>query len=302
MRMHVNIIPNFHPKVKFVLVLQCCNNEKKLKKTSKYDIIKLLIAEAIDEKTYHKTGGIKLTDGTITKIPQGYKMQKGVIYRISDGSSIQWIPIEPFLVSTQSQQKPKGFSDPDRIADNALAKAKQKGGFLITSFNLAKKKNSNEIVSRRGLCPLYNLDFFKAKQMAENFEPGRSYLPFGWQIDAINAWLIESGAKEYSEVYENSSSWGNYADARSLIIASGMQTTGSQSLWQANGLWDWAGNVPEWTQELFEDSVCGIQDARVLRGGSFLDKGFEAPAGVRIAYSPWYADGYNGCRAVIDAE
>ena len=64
-----------------------------------------------------------------TKIPQGYKqIEKGLMYRITDASSIQWIPIEPFLLS-QLQQKPKGFSDPDLIADNALAKAKQKGGF-----------------------------------------------------------------------------------------------------------------------------------------------------------------------------
>ena len=68
---------------------------------------------------------------------------------------------------------------------------------------------------------------------------------YGNQWDRVLNWLVETGAKEQDEVYSNSSSWGNYSEDYSGTP----QAAGSNPAWQANNIYDLAGNYFDWTQE-----------------------------------------------------
>ena len=85
---------------------------------------------------------------------------------------------------------------------------------------------------------------------------------YGNQWDRVLNWLVETGAKEQDEVYSNSSSWGNYNDStgEAATDSGRTQTSGKNEAWQANNIYDLAGNYEEWTQE------ARLTDGRVYRG------------------------------------
>ena len=74
---------------------------------------------------------------------------------------------------------------------------------------------------------------------------------YGNQWDEVMSWLISTGAKKEAEVNEDSSTWGNYSDSKGeASIGSGtIQISGYNEAWQANNIYDLAGNCFEYTTE-----------------------------------------------------
>ena len=133
----------------------------------------------------------------------------------------------------------------------------EKGGTVITSQNW------------------YNLK--KACTNVVSTEYAQSTMVYGNQWDEVMAWLIATGDKTETQINENSADWGNYYDSTGTASTNSgsPQTAGKNEAWQANNIYDLAGNCSEWTQEAYDT------DLRVDRGGYYDNPGSFRPASDR---------------------
>ena len=145
---------------------------------------------------------------------------------------------------------------------------KKYGGFYIGRYEISGSVESPTVVQGGTVLTAddesagnwYNLK--KACNNVVNNEKVKSEMIYGNQWDRVMNWLVETGAKEQDEVYSDSTSWGNYEDStgEAATDSGSKQTSGKNEAWQANNIYDLAGNYREWTQEALSTNV------RVSRG------------------------------------
>ena len=143
---------------------------------------------------------------------------------------------------------------------------KKYGGFYIGRYEISGSVESPTVVKGGTVLNAsvagnwYNLK--KACNNVVKNEYVKSEMIYGNQWDRVLNWLVETGAKEQDEVYSNSNSWGNYSDStgEAATDSGSPQTSRKNEAWQANNIYDLAGNYIEWTQEA---SYAGN---RILRG------------------------------------
>ena len=136
--------------------------------------------------------------------------------------------------------------------------------------------------------------------------------------DETLQWLVDSGAKTsdgteitYELVGDDSTLWGNYYNSTFNYIPEGATEpnptskhegevydmfiipTGSSEYTKVNNIYDMAGNVYDWTLEVFS-TFC-----RVLRGGIYNFYGYNYPAASRYYYNPTTSIFNNGCRTLL---
>ena len=124
----------------------------------------------------------------------------------------------------------------------------------------------------------------------------QSTMIYGNQWDEVMSWLktTEFGS-DSSKVDSDSSSWGNYSTSTgAAATGSGTKrTSGYNEAWQANNIYDLAGNYTEWTQ-----GANGIR-VRVHRGGRCYDDGSSYPASDRNNHVPNYSGGGYSSRPAL---
>ena len=104
--------------------------------------------------------------------------------------------------------------------------------------------------------------------------------------EALNGELLEQ-----FESVKDSTEWGNHWNTENSPKK--VVETGSREEWCANNIYDFAGNVDEWTQEQNKSS------RRVTRGGDYNFFGNDYPVAYRNYCNPY--DGYDntGFRATL---
>ena len=138
-----------------------------------------------------------------------------------------------------------------------------KGGTVITDQNWYNLKAAcTKIINNSG------------KQESEII--AKTTMIYVNQWDEVCNWLSGAGYD-----IENSTSWGNYSD-NTEEGAGTKQTAGYKESWQANNIYDFAGNCAEWTQEAFNTY------SRVIRGGRYYSSGSYSPASYRSHNHPLY--------------
>ena len=187
--------------------------------------------------------------------------------------------------------------------DNMIKSVKEYGGFFIGRYetgNLSK----DEFVIELGNTDIggqywYTLYKKSKKLKNENLNVETGML-WGSQWDRTLMWLIESGAKNKSEIAD-SINWGNYKntelkyknnDGNEETKNSGTGKTiptGSSQYTRANNIYDLAGNNYEWTMELNYN--------KIYRGGVYYIN-----TGVSYRQN-YYSINYKyndlGCRAML---
>ena len=238
-------------------------------------------------------------------IPEGYKHICGewnngfVIERFFDGSQFVWIPVgslnsngtlngENFLdkFGRRIYKWYHEFSDDsfnEFLYGDLLAQAKsvsKYGGFYISRYNISKS-SAGKPQSVKGAMPWVNIDFHYADifaSMIEENETVKSHLIFGAEYDSVLEWFIETKAKTLIEIAEDSTGWGNHRNTENS--PGRLVETGSREEWCVNNIYDFAGNVNEWTQEMFESSDY------VIRGGNYKNDGSKCPVAHRFSSDP----------------
>ena len=106
----------------------------------------------------------------------------------------------------------------------------------------------------------------------------QSTMIYGNQWDEVMSWLKTTEfASDPSKVDSDSRSWGNYSNSTGTAAnGSGeKRPAGYNEAWQANNIYDLAGNCTEKTQE------ANVINGRVDRGGNYLSYGSSYPASDR---------------------
>ena len=192
---------------------------------------------------------------TVSGIPEENTVCNGmVIYRIPSQETVDWSDSRIQEIYDQFVYVPE---------------FRGKGDFYISRYDICLG-----VKSVKGQYPLVNIDFLDAREIGERYNE-ISYLPFGGEYEAISRWLRREGVKTRKELEEDSSEWGIYLNTVGTYPL--LAKTGSREKYYVNNIADLAGNVKEWTQEVFEDWG-EYGEYRLVRGGGFSDRGDEYPA------------------------
>ena len=250
-------------------------------------------------------------------IPEGYKHVCGewnngfVIERCSDGNQFVWIPVgsldsngtldgEHFSEKfgrrnyMNNEFSDVGFHEAlnDELLEQ-LESVKKYGGFYISRYNISKSSEGKP-QSVKGVMPWVNINFDDAKKIASTIEDNevvKSHLTFGAEYDSVLEWFIKTGVKTLAEIAKDSTEWGNHWNTENSPKK--VVETGSREEWCANNIYDFAGNVDEWTQEQNESSY------RVIRGGLCNNCGYNFPVAYRNYFIPYYHYDCTGFRATL---
>ena len=185
--------------------------------------------------------------------------------------------------AVESYQTIVGASDTEDFAQKMVDEyqeihdsIEQYGGFYIGRYELTGDINSPTVAKGGTVIGSQNWYNLKAACMklvdntgkAENEIIAKTTMMYGNQWDEVCNWLSGAGYD-----IEDSTSWGNYSNNTE-------EGAGYKESWQANHIYDFAGNCFEWTQEA--DDTNG----RVSRGGIYLTSGSDVPASRRISDDP----------------
>ena len=156
-----------------------------------------------------------------------------------------------------------------------LENVKKYGGFYISRYNISKSSEGKP-QSVKGVMPWVNINFDDAKKVASTIEDNeavKGHLTFGAEYDSVLEWFIKTEVKTLAEIAEDSTEWGNHWNTENSPKK--VVETGSREECCANNIYDFAGNVDEWTQERNKSSH------RVIRGGFFGVDGYDYPVAFR---------------------
>ena len=251
---------------------------------------------------------------TYIPIPEGYRYEWGVletgcvIEREIDKSQFVWIPVslldENGVLDEKRRKEKFGIRLPQlgsqieisKIWTNELAmqyeSVKKYGGFYISRYNISKNEKTGRPQSVKNANPYSGVSFNFAKATAaklENVESIKSHLVYGAEYDSVLNWFYKSGARTCHEIYFQSTWWGHHA--KNYTMEDAVSVTGYNEKWCTNNIYDFAGNVAEWTQEQQKDS-----NNQAIRGGSSKDC---FPVGKRRYGNPNENCHYAGFRAAL---
>ena len=250
------------------------------------------------------TANVYSTNYVNPPIPERYKHVRGewnngfVIERCSDGSQFVWIPVGS--IDSNGTLDGEHFSEKfgrrnymnDEFSDDEFNEAlndelleqlesvKKYGGFYISRYNISKSSEGKP-QSVKGVMPWGNINFDDAKKVASTIEDNeavKSHLTFGAEYDSVLEWFIKTEVKTLTEIVEDSTEWGNHLNTENSPKK--VVETGSREEWCANNIYDFAGNVDEWTQEQNESL------RRVIRGGYCNNIGNKCPVAYRFCNNP----------------
>ena len=247
------------------------------------------LAQMYTEETVALSGGTGVTTNIYSK-SSIYTMGKP-----GDTSSYR----EPDLVvgsgtsydAVESYQTIVGASDTEDFAQKMVNEYQEihdsiekYGGFYIGRYELTGTIGSPTVVKSGTVITAqywYNLKAACMKLVdntgkAENEIIAKTTMIYGNQWDEVCNWLSGAGYD-----IEDSTSWGNYSD-NTEEGAGSKKTAGYKESWQANNIYDFAGNCAEWTQE------ATYTNYRVNRGGDYNNSGSRSPASGRGYGDPSY--------------
>ena len=263
------------------------------------------------------TANVYSTNYVNPPIPEGYKHVCGewnngfVIERCSDGSQFVWIPVESLDSNgtLDGEHFPEKFGRRnymnDEFSDDGFSEAlngelleqfesvNKYGGFYISRYNISKS-SAGKPQSVKGVMPCRDINFYDAKKIASTIEDNeavKSHLTYGAEYDSVLEWFIKTEVKTPAEIAEDSTEWGNHWNTENSPRK--VVETGSRKKWCVNNIYDFAGNVGEWTQEQNE-IFC-----RVIRGGYYDDDGDNYPVACRNCSIPGVNYRSTGFRATL---
>ena len=249
---------------------------------------------------YQSASGTKLTGvTTTTNVYSKLRIRSGDSYTAGAPNSTN--VREPDVLSSYDTdssyyQTILGYGSTKLMADamvaeytatyNSIQKYK---GFYIGRYELTGSVASPTV--QKGQTVLASQNWYNLKKACSNVVSSsyaQSTMIYGNQWDEVMDWLVDTGMSS-DLVNKDSSSWGNYNNSSGAAATNSgsKRASGYNEAWQANNIYDLAGNCWEWTQEAVDTYY------RVYRGGYYGPSGSGSPASVRDYYGP-FDDGGSG--------
>ena len=175
---------------------------------------------------------------------------------------------------------------------NSIQKYK---GFYIGRYELTGSVASPTV--QKGQTVLASQNWYNLKKACSNVVSSsyaQSTMIYGNQWDEVMDWLVDTGMSS-DLVNKDSSSWGNYNNSSGAAATNSgsKRASGYNEAWQANNIYDLAGNCWEWTQE------ADRTNRRVSRGGCFYNSGSYDPASGRYSIGPDDNDSSSSSRVAL---
>ena len=179
------------------------------------------------------------------------------------------------------------FKSSDEMAETFVADYKEMlesiqkyGGFYIGRYELSAEgvQKDKATLTKTNWYALYKI----CKELKAS-EKVKTQMIWGCQWDMACNFIATKGEQKSTI---NSSSWGNYRNSTEPANEGNYEqfvkkNTGSNEAWQANNIYDMAGNCTEWTQE-------AIGWSRVARGGNYANGG-DSESPVFSRSNSWFA-------------
>lgn len=150
------------------------------------------------------------------------------------------------------------------------------GGFYMSSFPISKDTRpwGECLESPRsipGAIPwtgisMVEAEVYSSKFYVPDFKNVIFGLPFGADWDTVAQWFIDSGARTYFEITEDSRGWGKFWNAHKKPPEQLLETD-ADSKYCTNGIWHFAGNQWDFTRERMSDGRSCL-----ARGGTYVKR------------------------------
>ena len=139
-----------------------------------------------------------------------------------------------------------------------IESVKKNGGFYIGRYEIGKNtSDNNKPQVKAGAVVMNNTNWYNLYKACKSFTSGNveSRMIWGCQWDQVCRFISTLGDNKVSSL-DNSKSYGNYNNSEGAAATnSGSSnfdsTTGRNSAWKTNNIYDLAGNCWEWTQEAY---------------------------------------------------
>ncbi len=182
------------------------------------------------------------------------------------------------------------------VGDLALEKESvdKYDGYYSTRYDISEDPETGRPRSVKGAYPWTGIGELTAERIAKTLVEGKTvnaHLMYGAEYDTREEWVKKTKTKKLRKIAEDSTKWGNYCDT--VDSPKKVVETGSREDWCVNNIYDFTGNVIEWTQERYTYLY------RVIRGGSYMDLGCELPADNRFPAAPGDWSNDLGFRATL---
>ena len=226
-------------------------------------------------------------------IPKGFKAvntttiwptdwNAGLVIEDATGNQFVWVPVDGTDVQYQKWCTTGIAWDNASISDDVLPdgvnneqnQINNYGGFYVGRYEAGNA--AGVLVSKKNTAIWRSINYTDSKTKSESMYKTpevKSGLVTGKQWDTISKWMQDSG----KDVLTDSSTWGNYylALPPANVPGSGSpQVSGFSEFWKANNIYDFAGSVFEWTNEMYGT-------VHVSRGGAEWTTGAWYPAASR---------------------
>ncbi len=159
------------------------------------------------------------------------------------------------------------------------------GGFYF-ACNTASFENGR-VVFKAGKLPIIEKSYDQVLEYEASFKTNcddiEHCIVFGSAYDSICQWIIQSGTKTKSEIIDDSTYLGNYANNDKFYSEDAIEKllpSGYEKKWAILNINDLAGNVFEFSQERYKDNCI------VLRSGQYRINGRDWPVACRFFKEP----------------
>lgn len=245
-------------------------------------------------------------------IPEGFhkaggEVEDGFVIEDEYGNQYVWIPVETGILNRETILS-SDYQENNTSASALVNSVAKYYGFYIGRFEASQYEMDGEITaaSMGGKIPWTNITYIEANDYAIKAKDSFGYTDCSTSILSSYAW--DTALAWIDKQYENYSSNTNYGNYSGTIYP-----TGSTEKDNVKNICDLAGNIKEWTTEIYKNvdtsssknknksknknedtSNQGIY--RVIRGGS---ANISNTPKSHLGYPENYSDNYWGFRLVI---
>ena len=219
-------------------------------------------------------------NGEYSFIVKSNKVDTGYVIQDSRGNQFVWVPVSTGSLIRNTDGNDE-YAEIDNTATGLYNSVSKYYGFYIARYEASKTEIEGESVaaSQYGTMPWTNVEYNEAYEAAQ-----KAGLLYGYsevRTAIVNSYAWDTTLEWINESFSNYSTNTNYGNYTGVVLE-----TGTTSNDEVNSICDLAGNLREWTTEIYYpnifndnkdeldntiengEQVENLDNYRVIRGGS----------------------------------